>query len=448
MTSNATSCSNWRLYVIVDRAACGANDPADVTARAIRGGADVIQWRDKSATSRSLLETARRLLTITRPAGIPLIINDRVDVARAAQADGVHLGQDDLPLHEAREILGAGRLIGQSTHSLDQAIRAEQEGADYIGVGPIFATPTKPDYPRVGLSLIREVTSRVRVPCVCIGGIDAENAPQVAESGAQRIAVVRAVCAAADPEAAARRLKQLIAAMLVACFALPFGGSAWALDSASQKRQRSAWDKLNAEFATLHNQRRFAEAEKKAREALALARSNLGAKHPDVAVSLANLAVILESEHQYDKLEPLLKEALEINEKALGPKDLEVAKSLTNLAGLYGYQENFAKAEPLYRRALEIREAALQPNDLLIARSLYDLASIERSMGKPAEAAPLLKRALAIWQAARGDDPMMLFVLDAYADVLRQTDDRRKADSIDAQAAGLRQKRDRDLQTR
>ncbi|MBI4341788.1 MAG: thiamine phosphate synthase [Candidatus Omnitrophica bacterium] len=210
MTWNGTSCSTWRLYVIVDRAAAGSRALADVAARAVRGGADAIQLRDKTATTRSLLETAARLLAVTRPAGVPLIINDRVDVAHAAQADGVHLGQDDLPIEAARAMLGRGRLIGKSTHSLEQAAAAEEEGADYLGVGPIFPTPTKPDYGSVGLSLVRSVSAQVRIPFVCIGGIEAANVRRVAEAGGDRVAVVRAVCGAEDPEAAARTLKQLI----------------------------------------------------------------------------------------------------------------------------------------------------------------------------------------------------------------------------------------------
>ena len=211
MTSNAISCSAWQLYVIIDPTACGGRDPADVAARAIRGGADVIQLRDKHATGRSLLEAARRLLDITRPAHIPLIINDRADIAHAAQADGVHLGQADLPLKAAREILGPERIIGRSTHSLEQAIAAEQDGADYIGVGPIFSTPTKPDYQSVGIDLIREVASRIRIPYVCIGGINTGNAPQLRAAGARCLAVVRAVCGAEDPQAAAAALNPVAA---------------------------------------------------------------------------------------------------------------------------------------------------------------------------------------------------------------------------------------------
>ncbi|MBI2104626.1 MAG: thiamine phosphate synthase [Candidatus Omnitrophica bacterium] len=204
------SCSRWTLYVIVDRAAAGSRPLDELAAGAIRGGADALQLRDKAASARQLLEEARRLLAITRRARIPLIINDRADVAAAAGADGVHLGQDDLPLPEARRLLGPRRLIGQSTHSLEQAAAAEAAGADYIGFGPIFPTPTKPDYEPIGTGLIGPVASRVRRPVVCIGGIDRGNLEQVIDAGATRVAVVRAVCAAADPEAAARDLKALL----------------------------------------------------------------------------------------------------------------------------------------------------------------------------------------------------------------------------------------------
>ncbi len=204
---NVTSCSDWRLYVILDRAAAGSRELTALAAQAIRGGADVLQLRDKAASARALLEEARRLLPITRQAGIPLIINDRVDVARASKADGVHLGQEDLPLQEARAILGDSFLIGKSTHSLDQARTAMREGADYLAIGPVFATPTKPDYPCVGAALISQVSAIADRPLVCIGGIDQTNVSAVLEAGGRCVAVVRAVCAAPAPEAATRMLK-------------------------------------------------------------------------------------------------------------------------------------------------------------------------------------------------------------------------------------------------
>ena len=208
------SCSAWQLYVIVDRSAVGVRDLVEVAAAAIRGGADVIQLRDKTASAKQLTEVASRLLVLTRAARIPLIINDRVEVARAIGADGVHVGQEDMPIAEARAILGEGALIGKSTHSVDQAVAAEVEGANYIGLGPIFSTPTKPDYQPVGTEWIAQVLSHVRIPTVCIGGIDSQTLVPVLQAGARCVVVVRAVCGADDPETATRDLKDQLAHFL------------------------------------------------------------------------------------------------------------------------------------------------------------------------------------------------------------------------------------------
>ncbi len=192
----------------MDPAAAGGRDLAELAAAAIRGGADALQLRDKRATGRALLAEATRLLRITGPAGVPLIINDRADVAAAAGAGGVHLGQADLPAADARRLLGPAAIIGQSTHSRAQAQAAMQEPVDYIGLGPLFATPTKPDSGAIGLELIGPVVREARCAVVCIGGIDAGTLEPVLAAGASCVAVVRAVCAAPDPEAAARALKQ------------------------------------------------------------------------------------------------------------------------------------------------------------------------------------------------------------------------------------------------
>ena len=200
-------CSGWTLYVIVDRDAIGRHDLLDVAAAAIRGGADALQLRDKRASVPALLYEVKRLLRVTRPAGIPLIVNDHPDVAGQAGADGVHLGQDDLPLQAARALLGDGAIIGKSTHSLAQARAAQTEGADYIGFGPVFPTPTKPTYGSIGTAPVRDAAAHVSVPIVCIGGIDRTTLDQVLQAGARCVAVVRAVCGAADPEAATRALK-------------------------------------------------------------------------------------------------------------------------------------------------------------------------------------------------------------------------------------------------
>ena len=207
---NATSSFDWRLYVILDRAAAGRRDLAELAEQAIRGGADVLQLRDKTSSAQLLIEEAKRILVVTKPIGVPLLINDHVDVALASGADGVHLGQDDMPPAQARKLLGPGRLIGQSTHSLEQARAAMAEPVDYLAVGPVYATPTKPDYGFVGLDLVRQVTAEATKPVVVIGGIDLERLPEVLAAGARCVAVVRAVCADSDPEQAARSLKHLL----------------------------------------------------------------------------------------------------------------------------------------------------------------------------------------------------------------------------------------------
>lgn len=210
MTPSNASLTAWRLYVILDRAAARGRDLTLLADAAIAGGADVLQLRDKASAPDDLIDAARPLRELTHRHRIPLIINDHPDVAAAVGADGVHLGQTDLPTATARRILGQGKLVGRSTHSLDQALAAEREGADYLGVGPIFATPTKPTYWPVGLSLMQLVAPRLRIPWVAIGGIDASNVRSVVRAGARCVAVVRAVTGAAEPAAAARTLKHLI----------------------------------------------------------------------------------------------------------------------------------------------------------------------------------------------------------------------------------------------
>lgn len=196
-----------QLYVITDRNICCGLDVIDVVRLAISGGCDVIQLRDKSLNIRQLLKCAHQLRILTRRTKTLFLINDRVDLALACDADGVHLGQNDLPISIARRILGRDKLIGISTHSLKQALCAQEEGADYIGVGPIFQTPTKPDYPPVGLGLLREVKKRLKIPFFAIGGIDIHNIEKVISAGAEKVAVVRAVFCARDVQKAARELK-------------------------------------------------------------------------------------------------------------------------------------------------------------------------------------------------------------------------------------------------
>ena len=197
---------NFQLYVIIDRKASG-KDPLTTAREAIRGGADIIQYRDKEATAMEMISWGIKLRKLASEKNVTFIINDRTDVALAVGADGVHLGQDDLPIGIARKIL-KNKLVGISTHSLAQAIKAEKDGADYIGVGPVYSTPTKPDYPAVGLKLIKEVSRMIKIPFVAIGGINYDNIDGVLTAGAKRVAVVRAIVGAGDIRLAAQRIKE------------------------------------------------------------------------------------------------------------------------------------------------------------------------------------------------------------------------------------------------
>lgn len=195
----------------MDPAAARGRDLPRIAEGAIRGGADVLQLRDKTGSTRQVIGQAERLLAVTRPAAVPLIINDRIDVAVAVGADGVHVGQDDLPVSVARQILGPDRIIGKSTHSLQQALEADREGVDYLAVGPLYPTPTKPDSQSVGLGMINEVRTQIHTPLIVIGGIEEDTLPDILQAGATCVAVVRAVCGAEDPEEAARTLKRMLA---------------------------------------------------------------------------------------------------------------------------------------------------------------------------------------------------------------------------------------------
>ena len=203
-----------QLYVITCPPKNGPDGYESMVRSACQGGADIVQFRDKLVTGKERYTLAGRLRKICRAAGVLFIVNDALEVALAVEADGVHLGQDDLPIAEAKKLMHPmgvkNFLVGCSTHSLAQAEEAERQGADYIGIGPVFATPTKPTYNPVGLELVRTVTSRVKTPHVAIGGIDASNVGQVLAAGARRVAVVRAVCGQDDVTEAARQMKQAI----------------------------------------------------------------------------------------------------------------------------------------------------------------------------------------------------------------------------------------------
>jgi thiamine-phosphate pyrophosphorylase len=200
------------LYVILDRAAARGRDLDAILAAALEGGCRMVQLREKEWPSGRLLPLAERLRERCRRAGATFIVNDRVDLALAVGADGVHLGQDDLPPRVARPLLRPGMILGRSTHSLEQAREAHGEGADYIAVGSMFATATKPDFELVGPELLRQIRPETSRPLIGIGGITPDNAGEVIGAGADGVAVIAAVCGAADPAAATRRFLAAIRA--------------------------------------------------------------------------------------------------------------------------------------------------------------------------------------------------------------------------------------------
>lgn len=200
------------LYVVLDRTAAGGRSLDDVLAAVIDGGCRMVQLREKEWPSGRLLPVAERLLARARRAGVTFVVNDRVDLAVAVGADGVHLGQDDLPARRARPLLRPGTILGVSTHSVAQAQAARDDGADYVAVGSMFPTATKPDFELVGPALVRELRPDIPVPLIGIGGITHDNVADVIRAGADGVAVISAVCAAADPAAATRRFLQLIRA--------------------------------------------------------------------------------------------------------------------------------------------------------------------------------------------------------------------------------------------
>jgi thiamine-phosphate diphosphorylase len=202
----------WRLYVITDEKASRGRSHLQVAEAAIVGGADVLQLRDKEAPGGLLYRVALQLRRITREAKVPFIVNDRLDIALAADADGVHVGQADLPASVVREIMGPGRILGVSVDTVEEAMRAEKDGADYLGVGPVFeARETKPDAGLpLGVDRITRIRRQCRLPIVAIGGINAENALMVREAGADAAAVISAIVAADDIAHAARRLKRIL----------------------------------------------------------------------------------------------------------------------------------------------------------------------------------------------------------------------------------------------
>jgi len=193
-----------KLYLVTDRSRFNTQDEfLDAVAASLKGGVQAIQLREKTATAKEFTELARKVKELCAVYEVIFIVNDRIDIALAVDADGVHLGQDDIDIHSARKLLGSNSIIGISTHSPEQAIKAVDSGADYIGVGPVYTTPTKPGRKSVGLEYVEWASQNVDIPWFAIGGIDTGNIQDVINSGARRIAVVRAIINEENPETAA-----------------------------------------------------------------------------------------------------------------------------------------------------------------------------------------------------------------------------------------------------
>ena len=202
---------DYSLYLVTDRGLARGRSTVEVVKAAVSGGVTCIQLREKDCSTLEFIEQARAIKNFLEEREVPLIINDRLDVALAVGADGVHLGQKDMPLEMSRKIAGSSMLIGISAESVQDAIEAENGGADYLGVSPIYATPTKTDTaPPLGIQGLREIKNRVKIPLVGIGGLNNSNAAEVIRNGADGVAVVSAIVAAEDPETAAMNLKQII----------------------------------------------------------------------------------------------------------------------------------------------------------------------------------------------------------------------------------------------
>jgi len=207
LRSAACGFADVRLYVLITEASC-KRPWLEVAEEAIKGGADCLQLREKSIESGELLCRAKDFVALCKRHRVVSIINDRPDIALMAGADGVHVGQTDLPAVEVRKLLGRGKIVGVSTHNLEQAKQAVRDGADYIGVGPFFRSPTKPRDFVAGPSYARQVAEQIKIPAVAIAGITEQNVDEVLATGLKAIAVTAAVAGCDDPQSAARRLKK------------------------------------------------------------------------------------------------------------------------------------------------------------------------------------------------------------------------------------------------
>jgi len=210
MSKALRNLSDCQLYGILDLSYIDAVDVPRVARAMIEGDVDVIQLRGKGKPIDQLVDLTPEIHEITRRASIPLIVNDHAEIANKVSVEGVHVGQDDDSIAVAREKAGRSVIIGKSTHSIEQAIEAQREGADYIGFGPIFGTPTKPDYKPVGLKDIKQIHVDVTLPIFCIGGIKIDNLAEIIAAGARRVAIVSGLLKAPDIVKCGRACKRLL----------------------------------------------------------------------------------------------------------------------------------------------------------------------------------------------------------------------------------------------
>lgn len=195
-----------KLYLVTNSDKFDSEDAfLDAIASALKGGVDILQLREKNMSAKKIIELGRKIKLLCSEYNTTFVVNDRIDIAAVLEADGVHLGQDDLDVKSAREILGENIIVGVSTHAPEQALKAVEDGADYIGVGPVFATPTKEGRIPVGLDYVKWASKNIDLPAFAIGGIDEENVEQVLKAGAKRIAVVRAIINEKSPQSAAEK---------------------------------------------------------------------------------------------------------------------------------------------------------------------------------------------------------------------------------------------------
>ena len=197
---------DYTLYLCTDRSFMKTKTLEETVEQAVQGGCSIVQLREKDCSTKEFLEQELRIKKTTQQYNVPLIINDRIDICMAADADGVHLGQEDMPVAQARKLLGEGKIIGASAHNVEEALKAWQDGADYLGVGAIFGTNTKKNTVDTSIETLKEICVKVPIPVVAIGGVGLSNIEKLAGSQIRGVAVVSAIMAEEDPKKAAEKL--------------------------------------------------------------------------------------------------------------------------------------------------------------------------------------------------------------------------------------------------